>query len=205
MIVLPVPESAAAVALQYLELGVRHILEGYDHLLFLACLLMIARTPKRALLTVTGFTIGHAATITAVSLGVGGLPVPPVEAAIALSIMFLAAEIVRPSRDTLAWRFPVAVSSAFGLLHGLGFAAALREIGLPQTEVPLALLFFNVGIESGQLLFVAFCAGLVQALRLLRRHVWLVGGIGSARLEQSLAYMIGGLAAFWFVERVASA
>lgn len=204
-IALPAPENAAGVATQYFALGVRHILEGYDHLLFLACLLIIAGSRKRVLLTVTGFTAGHAATITAVSLGITGLPVPPVEAAIALSIMFLAAEISRSRRDTLTWRYPVAVSSAFGLLHGLGFAAVLREIGLPQIEVPVALVFFNIGIEVGQLLFVTMCAGLAHSLHLLRQHGWLLGKMGSALLQRSLAYAIGGLAAFWFIERVAAA
>ncbi len=198
-IALPSPESAGGVLRDYLVLGVEHILMGWDHLTFLLCLLLIARTPRRILLTVTGFTLGHAVTITAVTLGVAGLSGPPVEASIALSIMFLAAEIIRPQRDTLTWRYPVAISAAFGILHGFGFASALRDIGLPQTEVPLALLAFNLGIEAGQLIFVLGCAILWLVLRQLARSDW------RARLATTgpaaVASLAGIVAAYWFVDR----
>ena len=143
---------------------------GWYHLLFLLCMLMLARRPQQVLMTVAGFTLGHALTITAASLGLAGLPGPPVETAIALSIMIVAAEIIRRDRTTLTWHFPVIISALFGLLHGFGFASALRDIGLPQLELPWALLAFNLGIETGQLLFVAACAAVVLAVHSIARN-----------------------------------
>lgn len=204
-VALPVPENGSGVFRHYFGLGAQHILEGLDHLLFLLCLLLIARTGRPILFCVTGFTLGHAVTITLVSLGVAGLPRPPIEAAIALSIMFLAAEIVRGRSDTLSWRHPVAVSSIFGVLHGFGFASALRDIGLPQTEVPLALLAFNLGIEAGQLLFVLASMGLwfiaVWARRRLPRWSTTIVPLRT----QPIAYVVGSVAAVWFIERLVGA
>lgn len=195
-IVIPEPETTTGIARQYLSLGVGHILEGYDHLLFLACLLFIAGTGRRIIIAVTGFTLAHSLTLALAALGVVRIPVPPVEAAIALSIVFLAVEIARDRRDTLAWRFPVAVSSSFGLLHGLGFAAVLAEIGLPQTEIVPALLFFNLGVEIGQLMFVgAVILVVVLAPKGLKAMV-------QGRIERPVAYIVGSLAAFWMAERV---
>ena len=136
------------------------------------------------------------------------IPVPPVEAVIALSIVFLATEIARNNRDTLTWRYPVAVSGSFGLLHGFGFASVLQEIGLPQTEVPAALLFFNVGVEIGQVMFVvALIAATSLVLRVWRRSGHLRDVGDTALLPQSLstpaAYVIGCGSAFWLFERVA--
>ena len=139
----------------YLVFGVEHILSGMDHLLFIACLIFIAGTWRRILVTITGFTIAHSLTLTLSALELIRLPVPPIEATIALSIVFLAREIALDRRDTLTWRYPIAVSAGFGLLHGLGFASALKDIGLPQTEIPAALLAFNVGVEIGQIMFVS--------------------------------------------------
>ena len=151
-----VPTSATpfAVAVQYTHLGIVHIWIGVDHLLFVACLLFIARTPRRLLLTITGFTAAHSITLALAALDLLRIPTPPVEAVIALSVVFLAWEIARGDADSLTHRLPVVVSVAFGLLHGFGFATVLREVGLPQTELPIALLFFNVGVEIGQVLFV---------------------------------------------------
>ncbi|MEX0645140.1 MAG: HupE/UreJ family protein [Parvularculaceae bacterium] len=165
----PPPESFAGVSKSYFVLGVEHILIGIDHILFLAGLLILARTPKRILITVTGFTLAHSLTLALVALDAVRVSVPTIEALIALSIVFVAAEIARGDKSTLAWRRPVIVATTFGLLHGAGFAAVLGEIGLPQTEKIPALLFFNVGVEAGQLLFVA--AAFVGALiwRILRR------------------------------------
>jgi len=204
-VVLPTPETPGRVLWQYAGLGVTHILEGYDHLLFLICLLLIARTPRRILLTVTGFTVGHAVTITAVTLGVRGLASTPVEVAIALSIVVLAAEVLKPARDTLTWRHPVLVSTLFGLLHGLGFAGALREIGLPQTEVPLALVAFNLGIEAGQLVFVAACLALAWGAGRLVARASLPRQRMAALGAGLVAYPTGGIAAYWFLERLAGA
>ncbi|MEJ7936144.1 HupE/UreJ family protein, partial [Sphingobium sp. AN558] len=138
-VTLPQPESTAGIANQYLRLGIEHILMGYDHLLFLICLLWLAGGLRRILLTITGFTLAHSVTLALSALGWVQVAVPPVEAAIALSIVFLAVEIYKGPRDTLSWRYPIAVSSSFGLLHGFGFAAVLGRIGLPQTELVTGL------------------------------------------------------------------
>lgn len=206
VVVIPEQESFASVARDYLKLGIQHILEGYDHLLFLVCLILIAGTGRRIVITVTGFTIAHSITLALSALGIVQVPVPPVEAAIALSIVFLAVEIVRGDEQSLTYRYPIAVSASFGLLHGFGFAAVLGETGLPQTEIPTALLFFNVGVEVGQLLFIGAVIGLYQLARRTREA--LSGrdlSIAALRpLQTPAAYAVGSLAAFWLIERVAS-
>jgi hydrogenase/urease accessory protein HupE len=200
---IPATETASGVAKQYTALGIRHILEGFDHLLFLACLLLIAGTGKRILITVTGFTVAHSFTLAAAALDWVRVPVPPVEAAIALSIVFLAVEIVKDRRDSWTFRYPVAVSSSFGLLHGFGFAAVLSEIGLPHTEVPTALLFFNVGVELGQLFFIGVLIVMFgYGERLYQR---LRGKLSKERrvlLARGSAYLVGSVASLWLVERV---
>jgi len=197
-----VPEqtSVMGVAREYLILGIRHIFAGVDHLLFIACLIIIARTGRRILLTLTGFTLAHSLTLALSTLRLVELPVPPVEAMIALSIMFLAHEIAADNHQSWSWRYPVAVSSSFGLLHGFGFAAVLRAIGLPQTELPAALLFFNLGVELGQILFVCMTAMVILIIKLprLQKHL--------SRQQQLItplaAYFIGTVASFWFMQRV---
>ena len=186
----------------YLVFGVEHIWQGIDHLLFVACLIFIARTWRRILVTITGFTVAHSVTLTLAALEWVRLPVPPIEACIALSIVFLAREIVLERRDTLTWRYPIAVSSTFGLLHGFGFASALSDIGLPQTEIPAALLAFNVGVEIGQVVFVAAILVLVmfatQCLKAFdsRSIDWL--GV----VEKPIAYGVGSITLLWTIERV---
>ena len=143
------------IAKTYLLLGVEHILLGIDHLLFLVCLIIIAGTGRRILITITGFTVAHSITLILSALNIVNIPVPPVEAVIALSIIFVATEIAKGSKDTFTYKYPIAVSSSFGLLHGFGFASVLKEIGLPQTEIISSLLFFNIGVEIGQLLFIS--------------------------------------------------
>ncbi len=204
-LLVPERESFGGVAKQYLSLGVRHILEGYDHLLFLVCLLIIAGTGRRILITVTGFTIAHSITLAMSALNLVNVPVPPVEAAIALSIVFLAVEIIRNDKDSLTYRYPIAVASSFGLLHGFGFAAVLGETGLPQTEIPTALLFFNVGVELGQVAFVLGAIALYQMLRFGARSLDEAGSLTEwlARLRVPTAYVVGSLASFWMIERVA--
>ena len=166
-----------------------------------ACLVLIAGTWRRILVTITGFTIAHSVTLTLAALELVHVPVPPIEVMIALSIVFLAREIACDRRDTLTWRYPIVVSSTFGLLHGFGFASALKDIGLPQTEIPAALLSFNVGVETGQLEFVAtilFVFWLMtQALNMLKLASvhWL------QRLEKPVAYMVGGITMFWTLDR----
>ncbi len=205
-IVIPQQESFGAVAADYFRLGVEHILEGYDHLLFLVCLLLIAGTGRRILITITGFTLAHSLTLALSALGLVRVPVPPVEAAIALSIVFLAVEIIRGDPHSLTYRYPIAVSSSFGLLHGFGFAAVLGETGLPQTEIPTALLFFNLGVEAGQLVFVAAVVAFYQAFRWIGRSLFdrdlSIDALRS--LQTPVAYAVGALAAFWMVERVAT-
>lgn len=192
----PVEPDTAAIIHEYTRMGVEHILVGWDHLLFLICLLLIAGTLKRTLITISGFTLSHSLTLVLTTLGVIQVPIAPVEAVIALSIVFLAAEILRGRQDTLAWRYPVTVSTLFGLIHGFGFAAVLQDIGLPQAELTTALLFFNIGVEIGQILFVVL---VVAQLALLRQ--W--QGFPLQRLQQILIFSTGSLAAFWTLERIA--
>lgn len=199
----PHAETPSGVARQYALLGIEHIWAGIDHLMFLVCLLWIAGTWQRILITITGFTLSHSVTLILSALHVVRLPIPPVEAAVALSIVFLATEIVKGPRQSFTWRYPIAVSSSFGLLHGFGFAAALSEIGLPQTELVTGLLSFNVGVEIGQVLFAAGVIGLMRlaqrlsAERLAKPHRWVV-------LRTLAGYAVGTLAVFWLIERGAA-
>ncbi len=191
----------------YFVLGVEHILLGIDHLLFVLGLMFLVGSWKRLVATVTAFTVAHSITLAAATLGWVHVSQAPVEATIALSIMFVAAEIIHGARGEprLATRAPWLVAFVFGLLHGFGFAGALREVGLPQKDVPLALLFFNVGVEVGQLLFIAAVVGTFSLLtRALRRP-----GSGEhgpwhseALIRTPVAYAIGTMAAFWAVQRV---
>lgn len=205
-VVIPEVESFGAVARDYLSLGVRHILGGYDHLLFLVCLVLIAGTGRRILITITGFTLAHSITLALSALGLVHVPIPPVEAAIALSIVFLAVEIVRGDKSSLTYRYPIAVASSFGLLHGFGFAAVLGETGLPQTEIPTALLFFNVGVELGQIVFVLAVVLVYQLIRLAGRRLLNRDlSIAALRpLETPAAYAVGILASLWMIQRVAT-
>ena len=186
------------VAYTYAGLGIKHILRGFDHLLFLACLLLIARTPKRILITVTGFTLAHSVTLALSTLNIVTLQVAPVEAIIALSIVFLATEIAKGERASLTWKYPIAVSGSFGLLHGFGFAAVLNDIGLPQTEIVTALLFFNVGVEIGQVIFVM---GVIVLLKAVKSLLISERTLSFSALEKNAAYGVGALASFWLIDR----
>ena len=159
--------SRAGVFKDYAALGVEHILRGWDHLLFVLALVLLVGWGRLLLWTITSFTAGHSVTLALAALGVVHVPQAPIEAAIALSIYFLAVELasVRQGRKTLTQRAPWAVAAGFGLLHGLGFAGALAEVGLPTAEIPLALFSFNVGIELGQLAFVGAVLLAAAALR----------------------------------------
>lgn len=208
-----VPEvmTRGRVARDYLLLGVEHILGGLDHLLFVLGLLVIARTARRILLAVTGFTLAHSITLSMSSLGVINIPIVPVEAVIALSILFLAHEISRQQVDGLTYRYPMLVSFSFGLLHGLGFASALGEIGLVRNEVFVSLLFFNLGVEIGQVLFILAVAGLVWLLQTLAKARNLGSPVPAGaeeplarrRMDMTAAYVIGVPSAYWLFERVA--
>ncbi len=182
----------------YTALGIEHILLGIDHLLFVFALLLIVNGWRRLLTTITAFTLAHSITLAAATLGYMNVPQPPVEAIIALSILFLATEIVHGQRGRagMAERFPWLVAFIFGLLHGFGFAGALIAIGLPGQSIPLALLFFNVGVEVGQLIFVAVVVGAGWLLRqVIEKNSLSYGKIVAS-------YAIGSVAAFWTIERI---
>ena len=203
----PDAENRFAVAAEYTWLGIEHIWIGIDHLLFVACLLLIARTPRRVLITITGFTVAHSITLALSALDLVRIATPPVEAAIALSVVFMAWEIARGDRSSLTHRFPVAVSSSFGLLHGFGFAAVLRDIGLPQTELPTALLFFNIGVEIGQVVFVlALLVGFFVLRPALRRLLFSARDheVHWSSLTAPASYVIGSVASLWLINRVSS-
>lgn len=193
-----------AVAIGYLRLGINHIWTGIDHLLFVTGLLILAGTMRRVLLAITGFTIAHSITLSLSALNLVVLPEPPVEACIALSILFLAREIASPFPDGLAGRFPIMVSSSFGLLHGFGFAAALREVGLPTKELAVGLLCFNLGVEIGQIVFILS----IVALAVIVRRAIAMGGLDltpfKSRLGPIGGYGLGIPAAFWFIQRLAA-
>jgi hydrogenase/urease accessory protein HupE len=195
---IPDVPTSIGVSARYTWLGVEHILVGFDHLLFVAALFMLVANLRTLIWTVTSFTLAHSLTLALVTLNVISVPVPPVEAFIALSIVFVAVEVVRKSRghDTLASRKPWLVAFAFGLLHGLGFASVLAQIGLPHGNVPLALLFFNLGVEIGQVAFVAALLGIA----LLARRFASQAQLGMVRLVA--CYAIGGLASYWVFDRV---
>lgn len=203
--VVPEAMTRGRVARDYLLFGIEHIIGGFDHLLFVLGLLVIARTVRRILLTVTGFTLAHSITLSLSALGLVNIPIVPVEAAIALSILFLAHEISRGQKDSLTYRFPLLISFGFGLLHGLGFASVLGEIGLVRSEVLVSLLFFNLGVEAGQILFILS----VLALVLLLQRVFAPSptenarsGVLARRADLLAAYLIGVPSAYWLIERV---
>jgi hypothetical protein len=198
-----------AIVSSYALLGIEHILFGVDHLLFVLGLLILVKGWRRLVGTITAFTVAHSITLAAGTLGFVHVPSKPVEATIALSIVFVACEIVhrRQGRSGLTEMWPWVIAFSFGLLHGLGFASALREVGLPQNAIPLALLFFNVGVELGQLLFIGVVMAVIAvALRAARKFSrWSTAPQSAfASCENISAYAIGAVAAFWLIERTLS-
>lgn len=189
-----------AVAGAFLKHGIDHILFGYDHLLFVFALILIVPNLRKLIATVTAFTVAHSITLALATLGFVHVPGPPVEATIALSILLLACEIARyrAGQPSLTARWPWVVAFSFGLLHGFGFASALSEIGLPRGDIPLALFTFNVGVEIGQLIFIAVVLAALAIARRVPIPAWV-----ATRAQPMATYAIGALAAFWFVERVA--
>jgi hydrogenase/urease accessory protein HupE len=187
----------------YTVLGIEHILSGFDHLLFVLALVLLVQGTRRLLVTITAFTAAHSLTLAGATLGWLQVPGPPIEASIALSIVFVASEIVhaRQGRYSVTQHYPWVVAFTFGLLHGFGFAGALAQVGLPQSAIPIALLFFNIGVEIGQLLFV----GAVLAVMAV---VWRAGHrfqLSQPAWTWRIApYAIGALASFWLVERIAA-
>ena len=184
--------GAVEIARAYTVLGVEHILTGYDHLLFVMALLFLVGFNRRLLYTITAFTLAHSLTLALATLGLLTLRSPPVEATIALSIVLVAGEALR-GRDTLASRWPAVVAFLFGLVHGLGFAGALKDIGLPQHNMAIALLTFNIGVELGQLMVV----GLAY---FVYRLVAASPKFGAARAPA--LYAIGAVAAYWSISRI---
>ena len=201
--IVPAQPSRLEVVRTYFLLGVEHILLGIDHLLFVLALMLLVKGMGRIIATVTAFTLAHSLTLAGATLGFVQMPGPPIEAAIALSIVFVASEIIHSRRGNpgLTERYPWVVAFTFGLLHGFGFAGALAEIGLPQASIPMALLFFNVGVEAGQLLFIISVFAAVAMTRQITRRIdvqqpawaWVVP-----------PYAIGSVAAFWVIERIAA-
>ncbi len=185
------------VARSYTALGVIHILEGYDHLLFVIALVLLIGRPWAVIKAATAFTLAHSITLAGTTLGVMGLAQAPVEALIALSIVFLAVEIIKqqPGDVRLTQRLPWLVAFLFGLLHGFGFAGALREIGLPEGDLPVALLTFNLGVELGQLVIIAASLALLALIRRMKP-----AALRPATVVAT--YLIGTIASFWFIERM---
>jgi len=203
-VIVPERPSSWDVMFNYLVLGVEHILAGIDHLLFVLTLLLLISGFKRLVLTITAFTVAHSVTLAVTTMGWVTVPGAPVEATIALSILFLATQLGRAStlagnktlEGTLTARFPWIVAFSFGLLHGFGFAGALSEVGLPEQAIPLALLFFNLGVELGQVVFVAGTLALGWIIRQTNISVpfwW----------PRAVSYGIGSVAAFWVFDRSA--
>jgi hypothetical protein len=195
-LVVPVRPGLLALAATYVDLGIEHILLGVDHLLFVLGLILLVDGTRRLIWTITAFTVGHSISLAAATFGWVGVPEGPLNAVIALSIVFVAVEVVHRYRGEvgLTARFPWVFAFAFGLLHGLGFATALTSLGIPQSMLPLALLFFNIGVEIGQLAFVL----LIVLLRWANR----TEEVSLPRWTRPIpAYAIGGVAMFWFIGR----
>jgi hypothetical protein len=199
--IVPIPEAltGTSVAIVYTKLGIEHIFIGIDHLLFVAGLLLLVPGFVRLAKTISAFTVAHTVTLSLASLGYVHLPPPPVEAMIALSIVFVAREIIlrREGAPSLTERQPWVVAFAFGLLHGLGFAGGLSEAGLPEDNIPLALLFFSVGVEIAHFLFISFWLVTLRAARIAQIKL-------PAWQHRAPPYAIGALAVFWLIQRVAS-
>lgn len=197
---IPNEQSSWEILQTYTWLGVTHILIGFDHLLFVFALLLIVKNMRRLLWTITAFTLAHSLTMAVATLGFVSVPQAPIEAIIALSILFLAMEIVHEKQGKigLTSSYPWLIAFIFGLLHGFGFAGALSEIGIPQHAITLALLFFNIGVELGQLIFVATVILIILGLQRLN-YPSLIN-----RLQTLVVYIIGGVSAFWLIERTLS-
>jgi hydrogenase/urease accessory protein HupE len=198
-IVLPKKMSLIRVAQQYIQGGFFHILSGFDHLLFVLCLILITSGNRKLILTITGFTLGHSITLSLASLGLVNVHINVVEVLIALSIVMLIVEITKAAlgnpSQSLIWRYPIIVSLGFGLLHGFGFASALADLGLPESMKISALAFFNIGVELGQLAFIAVVLGLIRLISYV--------SISEGRIPLSMIflYAIGSLSGYWFIER----
>jgi hydrogenase/urease accessory protein HupE len=196
---IPTTSSSLNVFRTYTYFGIEHIWLGIDHLLFVFALVLITTGTWKMVKTITAFTIAHSITLSLAVLGFVKFPSAPVEAVISLSIIFLALELIRlqQGKQVTTAKYPWIVAFTFGLLHGFGFAGALSEIGLPQTDIPMALASFNIGVELGQIVFVLLIVAMLKAIKAIpyKQPVW---------LKKVPAYMIGSIAAMWTIERVLS-
>ncbi|MCP4683726.1 MAG: HupE/UreJ family protein [Desulfobacterales bacterium] len=183
--------------ISYINMGIKHILYGVDHLLFVLGLLLLSRGWMLLLKTITAFTIGHSISLALATFGIVDVPAQPLSAAIALSIVFLAGELVRAQQGkiSLTIRSPWMVSFGFGLLHGVGFAGALVQLGLPRADIPLALFCFNVGVEIGQIIFVSLVLIVMGSLKKIQFDLPLW-------CKPLPVYAMGSVAAFWFIGRL---
>ena len=197
-----IPDKSAGtdIAGTYTWLGITHILIGFDHLLFVFALLLIVQSTRRLLWTISAFTLAHSLTMAGAMLGLVQMPQKPVEAVIALSILFLALEIMHEKQGKigLTSRYPWAIAFIFGLLHGFGFAGALAEVGVPEDAIVLSLLFFNIGVELGQLIFVASIVFVAYVLQQLKYNDVV------ERLKTLIVYGMGSISTFWLIERTLS-
>ena len=203
--VIPQAATRLKVAGTYFLFGIEHILEGLDHLFFVLALLIIVRSIRLLVLTITAFTLAHSVTLALATLDILSVPQQPVEAVIALSIVFLACEIQtsstakpRTAELHMVETRPWLVAASFGLLHGLGFANALQAVGLPDNAIPTALVFFNLGVEAGQLVFIGFILLMTYLVKRLLSQQYLEWG------KTTLVYGIGGIASFWIFERISA-
>jgi hydrogenase/urease accessory protein HupE len=190
---------------RYTMLGVRHIWAGIDHLLFVVCLLFITTQSRKIWITITGFTITHSITLVMSALDIMRFPIPPIEATIALSIVFLCYEIIHHNADkwSFTYKYPIVVSSSFGLLHGLGFASVLSDIGLPYNHHLKALLFFNIGVELGQILFIilVFIAVIMGGVFIKKMEFRIKEEVYRLGLR-TVVYCVGSIASFWMLDRL---
>ncbi|MFY8274394.1 HupE/UreJ family protein [Pseudoalteromonas sp. SSDWG2] len=193
---IPKQEQALHIATSYIQMGMMHIWMGWDHLLFVLCLLLIANSNKRLIYTITGFTIGHSITLIATVMHWVSMPIAIAEILIALSLLFLAVEIAKQQHDSWTYRYPVIIAALFGLLHGFGFASVLSEIGLPQLHLASALVAFNIGIELGQIAFVLVALAIIK---MVPKHA--PSFVPRKQGINPFVYIIGGLSAFWFLQR----
>ena len=198
-VIIPFEKSFWNVINTYVLLGMKHILLGYDHLLFVLGLILIIPGMTMLIKTITSFTIAHSITLALASFGFINVPGEPIEAIIALSIILLAREVITYYNDgtSLTIKYPWIVAFIFGLIHGLGFAGALSEIGLPQKSIPAALFTFNIGVELGQILFIFIVIGLIKMIKMFSETV-------QAQFLRILPYLLGSVAFFWLIERVLS-
>ncbi|MGD9659805.1 MAG: HupE/UreJ family protein [Porticoccaceae bacterium] len=204
--IIPSQASDWEVTKTYLLYGIEHILLGIDHLLFVLALLLLVKGVRTIVATITAFTLAHSLTLAAATLELVKVPIAPIEAVIALSIAFVAAEIIQSQRGRpgLTSAYPWLVAFTFGLLHGFGFASALADVGLPQQAIPLALLFFNIGVELGQLVFVAAFFAVIAAATKIIALLKLPMPTMKLWGQTASAYTIGSLGIFWVIERTAS-